>query len=83
MGNTTITLKFFEFFKDPEKASDRFDEGAENALIMINVMLKMPLRPNAQSKVESISQDLNSVEYEHYHAVLMKRFFYDEVRALC
>lgn len=83
VNSLPITLKYFEFFKDPQKASDRFNEGKENALIIISVILKIPLGPDAQSRIHSISEDLDSVDYEYYHAVLMKRFFYDEVRTLC
>lgn len=78
-----LARKFFEFYKDVEKAPDRFNEGAENALLIICIIFGMPLRPDAQARIDSIRQNLGSVEDEHFLALLMKRFFYDEVKALC
>ena len=78
-----LTRKFFEFFKDIQKAPDRFNEGAENALLIINVIFGIPLRPDARARIDLIRQGLRSVEDEHFHALLMKRFFYDEVKTLC
>lgn len=78
-----LTRKFFEFFKDIQGAPDRFNEGSENAFLMTNVIFGMPLQPDAQARIDSIRQSLGSVEDEHFHALLIKRFFYDEVKALC
>lgn len=78
-----LARKFFDFYKDAQNASDRFNEGVDNALLIICTIFGMPLRPDTQVKIDSIRQDLGSIEDEHLQAVLMKRFFYDEVKALC
>lgn len=77
-----IARKFFDFYKNADKAPERFNEGADNALLIICIIFGMPLRPDAQAKVDTIRQEIGSVEDEQFQALLMKRFFNDEAKKL-
>ena len=77
-----LARKFVEFFKNVDKAPKRFNEGAENANLLICIVYGMPLRPDAQAKIDTIRRGIGSVEDEQFQSLLMKRFFNDEVEKL-